>query len=404
MTKTLNLKTRRYDLDWLRVIAILILLFFHVGMFFTTWDWHIKNNVTSATFDAFMVFFHQWRMPLLLFISGAGTIYATARRSKKEFIIERHKRLMIPLIFSMFVIVPPQIYLEKIANYTSYLDFYPSVLDLVPYPAGNFSWHHMWFVLYLLIYSMMALPFISYLKSEKSASFLTRLENYFSLKWGFLSFVLPITLSQIILRPYFPNETHAFIDDWAYFTYYFFFFIAGICVASSDQLWMLLKEKRRFHLLVAVISLIFIQFLWNIPWEKLQNYLIIDINLLWQFNKIILTWAWIIAIIGYGQKYLNKNHPILKPANEAVYPFYILHQTVIILIAFPLTNVETGVFSKFIILSVLSLIATIGIYLIFVRPFNFMRFLFGMKPRKKKLERAPIPIEAISIESGTENH
>jgi hypothetical protein len=345
------------------VLAILLLLFFHVGMFFTTWEWHIKNNETSKLFDTIMVFFHQWRMPLLLFISGAGTIFASARRSKKEFIIERHKRLLIPLLFAMLFIVPPQIYIERIENYSSFFNFYPSVLEFEPYPmGGSFSWHHMWFVLYLLIYSMLAVPLIYFLKSERSNGVFFRFENFLNRRWSFISLVIPISISQIILRPYFPDETHALVDDWAYFVMYGFYFLAGIVVASSDRLWKILRQYRRFHFSVALFSLLLMQYLWHTPWEQIQPYLRIDLNYIWQFNKIILTWSWVISIIGYGQKYLNKNHPVLSPSNEGIYPFYILHQTVIIVIAYPFADLHADIMTKFIIISSLSLTLTVGIY------------------------------------------
>jgi peptidoglycan/LPS O-acetylase OafA/YrhL len=391
MTKTKNLKVRRYDLDWLRVIAILLVLLFHVGMFFVHWDWHVKNNITSRTFGYVMVWLHYWRMPLLLFISGAGTIFASAKRSKKEFTLERSKRLLIPLIFAMLVIVPPQIYFERIKNFVSYFDFYPTVFEFVPYPTGgSFSWHHMWFVLYLFIFSLIAIPLISFLKSDRSVSFITNLENYLSKKWAFLSYIIVIVLSQFILRPYFPDETHSLIDDWAYFTFCFTFFIAGMMVASSDKLWELLLQKRRFHLYFALISLALMQFLYAVDWDAIQPYLNIDLEQIWKINATITAWSWVIAIVGYGQKYLNKNSKILKFFNEGIYPFYILHQTVIIAIAYPMIDWSEGIIVKFLLLALLSFSVTVAIYALLIRPFNIMRFLFGMKPKQKSEQRLPV--------------
>ncbi len=110
MTTVEATQGRRYDLDWLRFIAILILLFFHTGMLFNNWGWHIKNSETSTAFRYWMIWLHEWRMPLLLFISGAGTYMALGKRTPKHFAIERVKKLFIPLVFGMFVVVPPQIY------------------------------------------------------------------------------------------------------------------------------------------------------------------------------------------------------------------------------------------------------------------------------------------------------
>jgi len=384
MTKTENLRARRYDLDWLRVIAILLVLLFHVGMFFVHWDWHVKNNVTSRAFGYVMIWLHYWRMPLLLFISGAGTIFASSRRNKKEFALERSKRLLIPLIFAMLVIVPPQIYFERIRDFASYFDFYPTVFEFVPYPmGGSFSWHHMWFVLYLFVFSMIAIPLISFLKSDRSLNFITKLENFLSRKWGFLSYIILIVLTQVILRPYFPEETHSLINDWAYFTFCFTFFVAGVMVASSDKLWKILLQKRRFHLYIALISLALMQFLYAMDWDKIQPYLNVDLEIIWDVNATIIAWSWVIAIVGYGQKYLNKSSKALKYSNEGIYPFYILHQTVIIAIAYPMIDWNEVIIVKFVLLTLLSFTVTVGIYALLIRPFNIARFFFGMKSKTK---------------------
>jgi hypothetical protein len=384
MARVDDLRVRRYDLDWLRVIAVLLLHLFHVGMFFVTWTWHVKNNYTSESLEYLMIFLHQWRMPLLLFISGAGTIYASSRRTSREFLVERRNRLFIPLIFSILVIVPPQIYFERIADYNSYLDFYPTVFKFVPYPmGGSLSWHHMWFVLYLFIYSIIALPMMNYLKSERSDRFLERLETYLAKKWAVLSFIIPIAVSQAILLPYFPDETHALIDDWAYFTFCFSFFAAGMLTASNQQIWLILLEKRRFHLIVALGSLLLLEFLFSVDWALIQPYITIDLMIIWKLTQITVTWAWVITFIGYGRYYLNKGSKLLHYANEGIYPFYILHQTVIITIAFPLTNWETSIAMKYLVIMLLSFMLTVLIYVLLIRPFDPLRFLFGMKSRHR---------------------
>src|SRR5690606_7184264 len=141
---------RRHDLDWLRVLAILLLVYFHTGMIFAAeWDWHIKNPETSRLVLEINYFMSRWRMPLLLMISGIGTSFALRRRTAGEYLRERTGRLLVPVVFGVLVIVPPQIYLERIADgaaYTSFLDFYLEVFTTGPYPEGNLSYHHLWFV------------------------------------------------------------------------------------------------------------------------------------------------------------------------------------------------------------------------------------------------------------------
>src|SRR4051812_43915975 len=150
--RTLPGMNRRPELDWLRVVAIVILHAFHVGMMFNRWDFHLKNPEPLPVLEQPMAFLHAVRMPLLMVIAGIATAIALQRRSLGGFAVDRVKRLLVPLVFGMLVIVPPQIYIERIATgaFTgSYLQFYPSVLELRPYPAGSFSWHHLWFVAYL---------------------------------------------------------------------------------------------------------------------------------------------------------------------------------------------------------------------------------------------------------------
>jgi len=212
--------SRRHDLDWLRFIAIVILLFFHTGMLFNPWDWHIKNNETSESFRYWMVWLHFWRMPLLLFISGAGTYMALGKRTPGQFAKERFTRLFIPLVFGMFVVVPPQIYYEHIKDYGSYWDFYKTVFEFIPYPAGSFSWHHLWFIAYLFVYSLIAIPLLIFLRSSKSQRFKELIFKLLSSPAGILfipaAFIL---VTKIILSPYFPEETHALIDVWGFFIF-----------------------------------------------------------------------------------------------------------------------------------------------------------------------------------------
>ncbi|HET9486830.1 MAG TPA: acyltransferase family protein, partial [Chryseosolibacter sp.] len=211
---------RRHDLDWLRLIAIMILLFFHTGMLFNPWEWHIKNGTTSVSFTYWMAWLHSWRMPLLLFISGAGTFLALHKRTPKQYAGERLRRLLIPLVFGMFVIVPPQIYFEHIREYDGYAAFYRTVFEFVPYPEGSFSWHHLWFIAYLFFYSLIALPFLIFLRSARSRAFTISITRWLAHPAGMLFIPSAFALiTQIILRPHFPEQTHALINDWAYFTF-----------------------------------------------------------------------------------------------------------------------------------------------------------------------------------------
>jgi glucan biosynthesis protein C len=375
---------RRYDLDWLRFIAIVILLFFHTGMWFNPWEWHVKNSETSETFRYWMIWSHFWRMPLLLFISGAGTYMALGKRTTKQFAGERFKRLFIPLVFGIFVIVPPQIYFEHILEYSNYWDFYKTVFNFVPYPEGSFSWHHLWFILYLFLYSLLAIPLLTFLRSERSEKFKMKLYRWVSSPAGLLFMpAIAILITQIILRPYFPDEEHN-LTDLGFMVFYFMFFLFGMLAYSNPTLWSAIGQRRK-HLLIAAIAVLipfygtYFHFrdFYALPWDDRTVEIIFDVT------AIFMSWFTVITVIAYGQHYLNRPHPWLRKINEGLYPFYILHQTVIIWIGYYICQLDWSISAKYWSISFLTLVSCVGFYLVCIRPFKVMRFFFGMKINEK---------------------
>lgn len=382
MDNTLT-SARRYDLDWLRFFAIVLLLFFHTGMWFTTWDWHVKNSELSTTFNYWMVWSHYWRMPLLLFISGAGTYLALGKRTFGQFAGERFKRLFVPLVFGMFVVVSPQIYYEHIAKYPDYMTFYKTVFEFKPYPEGSFSWHHLWFIVYLFLYSLLMIPLLRYVRSAKSESFKEKLFKVMSNPWGAL-FVpsIFIFLTQLALRPYFPEETHD-LKDLGFMVFYLSFFFFGILFYSEQKLWNSLGGNRLKILLAAGLILIpvytvYMHFrgVYVLPFEERT------LEIMFEVPATFMSWFTVITIIAFGQHYLNRPHPWLSKINESLYPFYILHQTVIIAIGYYICQLDWSVTAKFWSISFLTLASCLAMYFLLIKPFNMMRFLFGMKPKK----------------------
>lgn len=375
--------TRRYDLDWLRVIAITILLYYHVGMMYVRWGWHIKYEPAGSPFLEFiMMFLHQWRMPLLFFISGAGTYYALSKRQAGGYAWERVKRLFLPLVFGMFVIVPPQIYLERVFKHEitiDYWSYYPQVFNFIPYPKGDFSWHHLWFVAYLFVFSLLVLPLFVWLRSQSSTKFKSLLLKLCQTKGGVLWFALPIVLSQIALRPYFPEETHDLIHDWAYFVFYLLPFVFGYILSTDNQFIESISQQRRILLIATILTTIAMYVIAYGNYFDDSKEEVTWLEIFYVIDKIMLMWFSVVATLGYAYRYLNFNHPMLKKLNEGVYPFYILHQTVIIIIGFQVLKWNLGIISGFWVLSTLSLLVCIALYWFLIRPFKLTRFLFGLK-------------------------
>lgn len=190
-------------------------------MIFRPEQWHVNSDETFEFLDPIMWWLHLWRMPLLFLVSGIGTYYAIGHRNTKQYLKERFTRLYIPFTVGFFTLVPLMVYVERIDKYASFLDFIPHVFDGGPYPLGNISWHHLWFILYLLIISLIISPFLNYTKSNHYNMVRGKLIVFFSKRMRLNWLLVLLVLSQFILRKYFPKSTHALYNDWAYFTYYF---------------------------------------------------------------------------------------------------------------------------------------------------------------------------------------
>jgi glucan biosynthesis protein C len=393
-SKIASAATRRYDVDWLRVIAFAILIFYHVGMFFNHWEWHIKNNELSSTIEWPMRFSSQWRMSLLFMISGAGVYFALLNRKPKAFLNERFIRLFIPLLFGMFVIVPPQIFFERLTQGEtySYLEFYKTVFQFQPYPKGSFSWHHLWYLVYIFVYSLLSLPLLLFLRRREN---LTR-------KWAKLLakplwlIVIPViwhVLGSIFLSQQFPT-THNLIKDWNEHFHDFTLFVTGFIFCTQAAFWETLKRFRRLSL---GIWLMLTSILYVVYW-------IPDINMNdWQwliYDTIKTTNAWciLLSFFGYAYVYLQFSNRFLQYANEAVYPFYILHQTVIIFLAYPLIHSSLSITLKFTYLSITTFLVCWALYHFLIKRFNSLRLVFGLKPLKTEKQRRLVE-ETISSKS-----
>lgn len=390
---------RRYDIDWLRVIAFYLLILFHTGMLFVPWDWHVKNPETSSAFEPIMAFLHQWRLPLLFFISGVGVRFALKFRSPMRFLGERYIRLMIPLTFGMFVIIPPQIYFENLQNgivYASYFEFYKTVLEFEPYPPGSFSWHHLWFIIYLFTYCLICLPIFLFLRSERGEKILNKLSGLIKKPGIILLFAIPLSIIYSLLVLEWP-VTHNLTEDWYNFFYNIVFFLIGYIVCSKKDFWDTIEKQKYFFLITAVSITTFLYLTSWFPVWTLFTFEGFDLHIYGMLKSINIL-AWIFLIIGFARRPLNEPSRILKYANESVYPFYILHQTITVSSGYFIVQWNLSIPLKFIIVLVVTFLGSYLIYELFIRRFNLMRLLFGLrliKYQKKYLPKVPQEVTEI---------
>lgn len=380
LPKEINMGERRYDMDWIRVIVFDVLIFWHVGLFFVEWeglvpwDLPLKNNVQVSWLLWPMLFVRQWRLPILFVISGIGTHFLLSSKSGGTFLKQRFIRLFVPLLVGTLIVVPPQVYLERLAHGTidvSYFDYYPSNFEGT-YPKGNFSWGHLWFLAYLLIMSVMALPLFLFLRNYGAPLFRTFKRMIERLPYALFLFVIPLIIIEITLEKRFPL-TMALKDDWYAFNYYYVCFFAGFFLANlGDPLWKAFVKMRYPSLIMGLLASVLVVYML----AKGQTPLWV------QVLKPLNVWCWILAIFGFSSRYLNRKSKVLAYRNVAVYPFYILHFTITLFLGYQLKELPL----HYVLKMILMIIGTFGfswlLYEYVIRRIKLLRPLFGLKTSK----------------------
>lgn len=373
------MKNRVYYIDYIRVFAFLLLILFHSALPFVDYNWEVKNEQKSTILLSIVLWFHQWRLPLLFFISGVGIYFSLKTRSILTFTLERCRRLFVPLLFAMFFTIPIQVYVEYVQKGRvngSYFEFYPSVWDLVPYPDGSLTWSHMWFIVYLLTFIILLLPLFSILKIIIIEKYKDKLLNVLSSKYLiFFVFLIQYSIYNLFYLNY--PEQGSLVDDWFVFNSSITYLILGYLFACSNTFWDNCEKHRKKSLSIALITGISLFICYYLPNHlpkkeglNAQLYFILDALQIW---SIILT------IIGFAKKYFNSSSKFLQYFNKAVFPFFIIHQTIIVAIGYWVVQLHISILSKYLLLSIFSSLLIYALYEYVIRRTKLTRFLYGMK-------------------------
>ena len=380
---------RKHYIDWLRILAFGLLFLFHSWRPFDQFPWHIKNEEQNFIFDLFTIFTHGWRMFLIFLVSGAGTWFAMRSR-KKAFLMDRIKRLIVPFLFGIVLIIPPQRFYEWIM----YRDFSGNYLDfLVSYPSQQLSanmgsslllWFghlgtHIWYLPFLFVMTIIALPLLN--KIQKGSLDFSWLKRIMQSNYGVFILVLPMILVRVLLKPIYSEYT-----DWADFFIYMLPFIYGFLFMSDTDFITIIKKKTYLFLVVGVIGSIYFSYTalqdpLNIQEYLHPSYSLKHIEL--SVVSMLIAYSWILFFLGFFAKHMNFKHSILVPANISILPIYILHQTLIIVIGFYVVGLELTIFSKFLIITFTAIPAAVALYKI-IQTNNVLRFLFGLKKKAPK--------------------
>ena len=373
---------RRFELDWIRVLAILVVFLYHSTRFFNLGDWHVKNVNTYVWVEIWNIFATRWMMPLFFIISGASLFYAMGKfRDWSRFYIDKFLRLMIPVLVASVTHSALQVYLERLTHgqfsgsFFSFLPEYFKGVYLGCGMTGNFAFHgmHLWYLLFLFLFSLICYPLFIWLKGS-GRDMMDRITSFMTLPGLMVpGFCIPLVILKVLIL-----QTVVDVGNGGWgFLYYIWFLIAGFMIVSSERLQDHIRNQRWISLLLSmVLSTAYLHQLFS-PSRVVFSALITD----WVYTLLnfFTAWCWLFAILGFGMKFLAFDRPLLRYANEAVLPFFILHQTVLLGTGYFVMTWEIHDVVKWGIVFISSFMSILLLYVFLVRNFELFRFLFGMK-------------------------
>jgi surface polysaccharide O-acyltransferase-like enzyme len=375
---------RLHYLDTLRVLAVFVVFLYHSTMPFTLGQADIVNDERSlAATVLFVAFLAPWGMPFFFLLAGAGTWFALQRRTARQFAGERFRRLFVPFLVGCALFTPLMTYIEwkfrlGVGTYeSSYLPF----LFVERFTGWNptiFGWlgYHLWFLGYLFVDSLLLLPLFEWLKGEVGRRVVSWLARLCEHRGGILVFILPLLLFQLGLRPFFPDER-----NWADFFYYLVFLLAGYLLYADERFLRAVRRDRWLVLAVGIAALLGLvamfamgeaETLFSTPSNP-------GFYLFWAC-AVVDAWCWSVTMLYIGMRFLDRgSNKWTRYGQEAILPFYVIHQPVIFAIAFYVVQWEAGVTVKMLAVTLGSFVVTAAGYELLIRRVAPLRALFGMK-------------------------
>lgn len=352
----MNTLNRRYDIDWIRVIAIGLLLIYHIAIGFQPWGMMIAFITNAESWTSLwypMMMLNVWRIPLLFFVSGMGVYFALQNRTWKQLIGERAGRILVPFIFGAIVIVPIHLYIwEQYYNFNN---------GYRPDPG------HLWFLGNIFVYVLLFAPLFFYLKKNEKGKASGVIRKIFSTPLGLLLVIAAFVVEAVIVKP-FPYEMYAM--TWHGFFLGILAFLFGFCfVLSGNTFWSMLLRWRwlLLGLAVALIVLRLLCFQMSTP----------------VYALVTESQCWIFLVLAFGYKYLNRGGKVLTYLSQAAYPVYILHMVFLYLGSYFIFKTTLDVQLKFVLVLITTVGGCFGAYEL-IRRIKWLRPLFGLKFKDTK--------------------
>lgn len=341
---------RRYDIDWIRVIAIGLLLIYHIAIGFQSWGilfGFITNKKSWESLWVPMSMLNVWRIPLLFFVSGMGVCFSLQNRNWKQLIQERAARILLPFVIGIFLIVPLHTFLWQY-NYSFEINYNP-------HPG------HLWFLGNIFSYVVLLSPLLIFLKKHEDGAVVRWTNTIFSTPLG-LVFVITASVAEVVLVD--PNPYEMYAMTWHGFFLGLLAFLSGFFFVSSGSAFWNMMLKWRWVFLAASVSLYiyrFLQFQMRVP----------------GFQLAIESDLWIFSVLSFAYKYLNRPSSALRYLSQAAYPVYILHMLFLYLGSLVVFRFDISVYVQFILVLIITGVGCFGAYE-GIRRVRILRPLFGL--------------------------
>lgn len=368
-------------IDALRVIVVMLIFAFHSARVFDSFEmFYAKSPQTSPLLSWGIVsFFSFWQMPLLFLLAGMSSYFALGKRSGGQYLKERSTRLLVPFVFGCLFVVPPQGWYGARTNagYTGSLvqfhrDYFSLKWGAISDYLGGPSFGHLWFILFLYIVSIAAIPFFIWVRQGKGQAAGARMAQALAKPQWWILVALALLLSTGL-----PD-----LGGHNPFTF-LVWFILGFLLASDDAPIQAARKWRWWLLGTGIVLLVPVVATYNVRERFPDPSMPIALN---ELGVQMTGWLLCLAAIGLAVAYLDRPWRGLAYLAEASYPTYILHQTVIVAIGFYLVSVLPQPLLSWMILTAASIAVTYTLYELLVRRWRLMRFLFGMKSKPREIE------------------
>ncbi|WP_066662821.1 MULTISPECIES: acyltransferase family protein [unclassified Sphingomonas] len=373
---------RHFGLDWLRIAAFALLIVYHIAMVFSPWPWVIHTDYNFAWLIAPMALLTPWRLPLLFAVSGFASWHLFARsRGPRAFFRARNLRLLVPLAFGMVVLIPIEMWVRVVAaGYPhGYLQFWTSdYWRIGDYWGRSFpSWEHLWFVVYLWAYTAV-LALILWRGRHHYDALVARFVPWVAQGWRMVWVPAILLVIARLGLQFVVADEQGLLRDWAGHAHFFPLFLFGFVLAGSPILWPTLRRVWGGALALAAVSGVAVLVVeTNYPGNTVPPHWVMAVA---RAGQVTMGWAMTLVLIQFADRFWNRDHRWRKTMAEAVFPFYLVHQPAIVLIAWHTLPLHLSAGVEFLVLLGGTALACTLTYLI-GREIGWLRPLIGLGPR-----------------------